>query len=40
MNEQSSKTQIAKYQALYDNSEDEPMTKTTKSYIAEADLPF
>ena len=40
MDERPSNTLISKYQALYDDSLDEPMTKTTKSYIAEADLPF
>ena len=37
MDKHPSKTQIAKYQALYDDSEDEPITKTTKGYMYEAD---
>ena len=36
MDERPSNTLISKYQALYNDSEDEPMTKTTKSYIYEA----
>lgn len=40
MNEQPSNTLISKYQALYDDSEDEPITKTTKGYMYESDYPL
>jgi len=35
MDERPSNTLISKYQALYDNSEDEPITKTSKGYMYE-----
>jgi len=40
VNDQTSKTQIAKYQALYDDSDEEPLSNITRDLVAETDLPF
>ena len=40
MDERPSNTLISKYQALYDDSLDEPITRITKGYINEVDFPI